>query len=266
MNNTTDYLKINLFGIEVHVLKKQQLLDICRVSITTRETLVLGMINVAKIVNCRNNLSLRKSLERADIVSADGLPIVWFSRLVCKPLPERLAGIDIMYALLQEANKENYRIYFLGTKIEILEKVIATVQQNYPGISIAGYHDGYFSESDEQKIAENIRGSSADILFVGMPSPKKENFLKEWSGFIQVPVCHGVGGSFDVLAGVTKRAPLWMQRYGMEWFYRLIQEPRKMWKRYLITNIVFIKLSFVEVIKIWFARLCKKPLHISKSE
>jgi N-acetylglucosaminyldiphosphoundecaprenol N-acetyl-beta-D-mannosaminyltransferase len=265
VNNITDYPRINLLGVDMHALNMQQLLNICHESIAERDMLVLGMINVAKIVNRRKNLLLRRSLKQADIVLADGLPIVWLSKLTGKPLPHRLAGIDIMYALLQEANEKHYRVYFLGTKPNILEKAIATVRQNYPGVFVAGCRDGYFNGDEEKEVALKIKDSLADILFVGMPSPKKENFLCKWRDLMNMPVCHGVGGSFDVLAGVTKRAPVWMQKSGLEWFYRLMQEPRKMWKRYLITNIVFIKLSFVEITKTWFTRFGKKPPRMSDS-
>jgi N-acetylglucosaminyldiphosphoundecaprenol N-acetyl-beta-D-mannosaminyltransferase len=113
--------------------------------------------------------------------------------------------------------------------------------------------DGYFDDTESEAVAKNIKNSKADILLVAMPSPRKENFLAKWYDFMQVPVCHGVGGSFDVMAGITKRAPHWMQDCGLEWFYRLIQEPRRMWKRYLVTNVMFTVLSIDAVIR---ARLC----------
>jgi N-acetylglucosaminyldiphosphoundecaprenol N-acetyl-beta-D-mannosaminyltransferase len=178
--------------------------------------------------------------------------------LIGDPLPERIAGIDIMYKLLQQANENHYRVYFLGTKPEVLPKVITTVQGDYPGIRIAGFRDGYFNKAQELTVAEGIRNSRADILLVAISSPKKENFLRKWRNFINVPVCHGVGGSFDILASVSKRAPLWMQKCGMEWFYRLIQEPRRMWRRYLITNTIFIKLSFESVLRARMRRLFRR--------
>ena len=173
-------------------------------------------------------------------------------------MPERIAGIDIMYKLLQQANESHYRVYFLGAKPEVLRKVIRTVQRDYPGICIAGYRDGYFDKAQEQSVAEGIRNSRADIFFVAISSPKKEKFLRKWRDFINVPVCHGVGGSFDILAGVSKRAPLWMQKCGIEWFYRLIQEPRRMWRRYLITNTIFIKLSFEAILRARVGRLFRR--------
>jgi len=245
---------VDILSLPVNSLTMEELLLLTDRCIACRDQLLLGVVNVAKLVNCRKDVELRSSLMEADIVLADGLPIIWLSRILGNPLPERVAGIDVMYELLKIANKKLYRVYFLGAKSEVLQKMIRTIQQDYPGIPIAGYRDGYFDESEEQMVAEDIEKSRADILFVGMSSPKKENFLRNWLNYIHVPICHGVGGSFDILAGVTKRAPLWMQKCGLEWLYRLIQEPRRMWKRYLICNTKFIILSLRAIIQAKFSK------------
>jgi len=254
MNNKT----VNLLGTEIHALSMYEVLGICEEHIHMKRMLLLGVINVAKLVNCRKNTELRQSLNEADVVVADGLPVVWLSILVGNPLPERIAGIDIMYQLLKLASKNHYRVFFLGAKQQIVKKVVDFSQREYPGLQIAGYRNGYFKESEDKDVAEQIRESSTDILFVAISSPKKEIFLRKWRGFMGIPVCHGVGGSFDVLAGVTKRAPMWMQRCGIEWLYRLIQEPRRMWKRYLVTNTIFIKLSLEAIIKARLNRMFRR--------
>ncbi|MGB8225643.1 MAG: WecB/TagA/CpsF family glycosyltransferase [Sedimentisphaerales bacterium] len=227
----------------------KDVVGICESHIYRKNPLLLGVVNVAKIVNIQKNPGLRTGLEQADLVLADGVPIVWLSQMVGKPLPERVAGIDIMLELLKQADLKHYRVYFLGAEKNVLCKVIETVQKNYPGVCIAGYKDGYFTEDQEQSVAEDIKSSKADVLFVAISSPKKEIFLGKWRNFINVSVCHGVGGSFDVLAGVTKRAPLWMQKSGLEWLFRIIQEPRRMWKRYLVTNTLFIWLGMREILR-----------------
>ncbi|MHC4423500.1 MAG: WecB/TagA/CpsF family glycosyltransferase [Planctomycetota bacterium] len=236
----------------------ETVLDIAREHIANRRRLLVGVVNVAKIVNMRRDLVLRSGLEEADLVLADGAPIVWLSRMLGKPLPERVAGIDIMHRLLQEANDKRYRVYFLGAKPNVLQKVIWHVMKEYPELCVAGYRDGYFSEAEEKDVAGDVRNSRADILFVGISSPKKENFLRRWHGQMSVPVCHGVGGSFDILAGVTKRAPIWMRRCGLEWLYRVIQEPRRMWKRYLTTNTIFLKVSLQAIIQDRFSKLSRR--------
>ncbi|MHC4533293.1 MAG: WecB/TagA/CpsF family glycosyltransferase [Planctomycetota bacterium] len=262
-NVSTNYQAINLFGIKIHALTMDELINICGEHISMRDSLLLGVINVAKLVNSRKNDELHRSLTEADIVLADGLPIKWLSRMMGSPLPERVAGIDIMYRLLKEANEKNYRVYFLGAKSKVLQTLIKNVQKDYPGIPVAGYRDGYFDKDEEQDVAKNIRDSRADILFVGISSPKKENFLKNWQKFIDVPICHGVGGSFDILAGVTNRAPVWMQNYGLEWLYRLIQEPRRMWRRYLFTNLIFTKLSFEAILRARFGKLIHRSTNMT---
>jgi N-acetylglucosaminyldiphosphoundecaprenol N-acetyl-beta-D-mannosaminyltransferase len=239
---------VNLLGIDVSALRREEVVGLCENCIAKRSSLLLGVVNVAKAVKSRKDQQLRESLHEADIVLADGAPIVWLSKLIGEPLPERVAGIDIMYRLLELSSKKDYSVYFLGAEQRVLEKVVKAIQTGYPGVTVAGYRNGFFPESEDKEVAELIRKSAADIIFVAMPSPKKEKFLKKWHDYINVPVCHGVGGSFDIIAGVTKRAPTWMQKCGLEWLYRTIQEPRRMWKRYLFTNTVFIKLSLAAIL------------------
>ena len=266
MSSSLKLHTVNVLGIDVFSVRMAQLLNICEEHIDSKKALLLGVVNVAKLVNCHKNVELQRSLMEADIVLADGLPIIWLSRMLGDPLPERVTGIDIMYELLKEANKKHYRVYFLGAKSDVLQKMIKTIQKDYPGIAVAGYRDGYFDKDEEQDVAKNIKDSHADILFVGISSPKKENFLKNWLNFIDVPICHGVGGSFDILAGVTNRAPIWMQKCGLEWLYRVIQEPRMMWKRYLITNMIFIKLCFEAVLRARFGKLFRKSAYMTASK
>lgn len=258
MNLSSKYPRVRLLGVDVFVLQMDTVLDIANEHIANRESLLIGVVNVAKIVNMQKDQELCRSIEEADLVLADGAPVIWLSRMLGKPLPERVAGIDIMFKLLKEANDKHYSVYFLGAKPEVLQKVIRTIRIDYPTIHIAGFRDGYFDTDEDQSVAQDIKNSQADILFVAISPPKKEIFLRNWRDFMNVPVCHGVGGSFDVLAGVTKRAPRWMWKCGLEWLYRLIQEPRRMWKRYLVTNSIFIKLSCEAILRDRFGRLLRR--------
>lgn len=246
MELAADSKVVDLFGLNIFAMRMNEVLDLCERHIKKRQALLLGVVNAAKIVNSRRDIQLRQSLDETDIILADGLPVVWVSKMIGHPLPERVAGIDIMLELIKRSEKEHYSIYFLGATNEVVHKVAEMVESEYPGVLIAGCHDGYFDESQEQQVAEEIKNSNADILFVAMNSPKKENFLGKWRGFMDVPVCHGVGGSFDVVAGITKRAPHWMQQAGLEWFYRMMQEPQRLWKRYFVTNSIFVMLSIKE--------------------
>ena len=212
----------------------------------------ISVMNVAKLVNMRSDALLREGVLTGDLILADGAPLVWLSRLKSTPLPERVAGIDLMRELLQFADDRRARVYFLGATAPVVEQVIAATRADFPRLIVAGSRDGYFSEGEQAEVAAGIRDSRPDILLVAMSSPKKEIFLKRWAVTMAVPICHGVGGSFDVVAGVTRRAPLWMQRTGLEWFFRVLQEPRRMWKRYLVTNTKFLVLAVRDLLGLSF--------------
>lgn len=237
----------SLFGLRIDALRIEEVIDRCKRAVSTRKTMLLGVVNAAKVVNIRKDPALRGALNKCDMLLADGQSVVWASRLLGKPLPERVAGIDVFEDLLEVAHREDWSIYLLGARPEVLDALEKRLAFRFPGLRIAGCRHGYFSDDEGEAIAEQIRESRPDMLFLGMPSPKKEMFLAEFRDVLDVPVLHGVGGSFDVLAGQTKRAPLLWQRFGMEWAYRLMQEPRRMWRRYLQTNTAFIALTLKEM-------------------
>lgn len=140
--------------------------------------------------------------------------------------------------------KKGYKIYLFGAKEEVVTKVKKLFEDKYPNIQIVGYRNGYFTEKDEPEIVKNMAESGADMMFVAFSSPKKEYWVNKYLKQLNIPFVMGVGGSFDVVAGVTDRAPLWMQKHGLEWFYRFIQEPRRMWKRYIVGNAKFVALTY----------------------
>lgn len=246
---------IELLGMPIHKTRMAELVDYCEQAISRRCSLMLGMVNVAKLVNGRKNRQLYESVASTDLIAADGQGVVWLSRLTGQGLPERVAGIDVMRALMELADRKQYRVFFLGAKPDVVQAVVRRVEADYPGLKVAGYRDGYFDlETEGQEVAEQIATSRADILFVAITPPRKELFIDRWKGTMAVPVCHGVGGSFDVYAGRIRRAPQWMQRAGLEWFFRILQEPRRMWKRYLITNTAFLLLSVKEIVTARFGR------------
>lgn len=199
-----------------------------------------AVLNAGKVVMAEKDEKLKRILNECEIVNADGQSIVWASKLLKKPLPERVAGIDLMERLLKLSDKKGYRVYFFGAREEVVRKVAQICRIKYPNLIVAGFKNGYFSEEDNFNIVEDIKSAEPDILFVGFSSPKKEYWLKANMDELHIPFCMGVGGSFDVIAGLTKRAPLWMQKWGLEWFCRFIQEPLRMWKRYFVGNIKFI--------------------------
>jgi N-acetylglucosaminyldiphosphoundecaprenol N-acetyl-beta-D-mannosaminyltransferase len=237
-----------LFGLHVDALRIDQVIDQCKLALATRKQLLIGVINAAKVVEIQRNDLLRASVLECDLLLADGQSVVWASRFLRRPLPERVAGIDIFEHLLKLAHEQGRSVYLLGAKEDILETLKTKLKERFPKLKIAGSHHGYFAESEGADIAAEIRRSDADMLFLGITSPKKEKFLGSFRDQLSVPILHGVGGSFDVMAGVVKRAPLSWQRLGMEWAYRLVQEPSRMWRRYLTGNTHFILLTLRE----WF--------------
>jgi N-acetylglucosaminyldiphosphoundecaprenol N-acetyl-beta-D-mannosaminyltransferase len=196
-------------------------------------------INAAKIVAMRRDPELRTIIERCELVSADGQAVVWASRLLGDPLPERVAGIDLMLELLALAERRGLRVYILGARQDVLERAVQRILERHPTLVLAGARDGYFPPAAEADVAEAIRAARPDLLFVAMSSPRKELFLGRYGRMIDVPFVMGVGGAIDVVAGRTRRAPPIWQLVGLEWLYRLLQEPRRLWRRYLSTNLAF---------------------------
>jgi N-acetylglucosaminyldiphosphoundecaprenol N-acetyl-beta-D-mannosaminyltransferase len=204
--------------------------------------------NASHLCMIRRNPDLALACGAAHLTVADGMSVVWALRASGQSTPGRVAGVDLMARLLTAAGEHRLRVYFLGAKREVVTALAESCQALYPGVEIAGFRDGYFGPDDHLTIVEEIRSSGAHMLFVGMPSPFKETWCERHRERLQVPVIVGVGGSFDVLAGFIKRAPRWLQKCGLEWFWRLLMEPRKLWKRYLTTNSEFIWLAGREIV------------------
>jgi N-acetylglucosaminyldiphosphoundecaprenol N-acetyl-beta-D-mannosaminyltransferase len=238
----------DLFGMSLDAFTMAQAVTRCVEAIEHRQYVSIAVVNAAKVVWMRRDSALRRAVTSSDIVLADGQSVVWASRLLGAPLPERVAGIDLFMELLTEAEQRGYRVYFLGARSDVLTRMLAAVSHRFPALTVAGSRDGYFSVDEEPKVAEEIRDSRADLLFLGISSPKKELFLDRWGQSTGVYVTHGVGGSFDVLAGASARAPIWWQQHGLEWLYRALQEPTRLGPRYLKTNMSFIGLVGFEFV------------------
>jgi N-acetylglucosaminyldiphosphoundecaprenol N-acetyl-beta-D-mannosaminyltransferase len=205
------------------------------------------VVNVDKLVKASRDEELRRIINACALVNVDGMPVVWASRLLGKPLKERVAGVDLFEALMRRASERGWRVFLLGARAEVVASVADTYRRRYPELVIAGWRDGYWQgEAEEALVAEQVRASGADLLFVAIGSPKKEQFLGRWQETMRIPFAMGVGGTFDVAIGRVKRAPRWMQRAGLEWFYRFLQEPRRMFRRYFIEDMVFIWLLIKE--------------------
>lgn len=196
------------------------------------------VVNVAKLVHMQKDTQLKESVEACDIINIDGMGVVLGARFLGHDVPERVVGVDLFYNLVAMAEQESFPIFLLGATDAVVSETAKRIQAKHPKLKLTGYHHGYFWD-DEEAVVNQIQQSGAKLLFVAITSPKKENFINKWQDRLGVDFVMGVGGTFDVVAGKVNRAPMWMQNYGLEWLYRVIQEPRRMWKRYLVTNSKF---------------------------
>jgi N-acetylglucosaminyldiphosphoundecaprenol N-acetyl-beta-D-mannosaminyltransferase len=199
-------------------------------------------VNVAILMMMRENPKLARAVARADVVVIDGKPLVWTSRWLKSPVPEKVSGVDLMNRLLTIGGDRELSVYLLGTTQPRLDALQHVIRTKYPKIRIAGARNGYFREADTPEVVRDIREAEVDVLLVGMPAPFKEIWCEEHRDALATPAVLGVGGAFDVLAGFVPRAPRVMQEAGLEWAWRLAMEPRKLWRRYLLTNTAFLAL------------------------
>jgi N-acetylglucosaminyldiphosphoundecaprenol N-acetyl-beta-D-mannosaminyltransferase len=231
--------RIRILGVPVDNLTMRETLDRIEGFIRAGKPHQHVVVNVNKLVQARRNPEMLRIIEGCDLINADGQPIVFASRLLGHPLSERIAGIDLMLALIRLAAEKGYRVFFLGARPEIVKSAVERMRCAYPALQVAGWRHGYWSAEEEASVVSQVQEAAADIVFVAISSPRKEQFLSKNLGRLGVSFAMGVGGSFDVLAGLTRRAPRWMQSAGLEWLWRLVQEPGRLWRRYLVDDIVF---------------------------
>jgi N-acetylglucosaminyldiphosphoundecaprenol N-acetyl-beta-D-mannosaminyltransferase len=231
--------RVHLLGSPLDVVDMDEAVARCEAAIASRTYLQHMSINAAKLVSMRDDEELREGVNACGLVTADGQSVVWAARLLGVRLPERVAGIDLMERMLAAAAERGHRVYFLGARQEVLDTAITRLRERHPALIVAGSQHGYFSDGESDAVAVAIREAKPDVLFVAMTSPRKEHFLGRLGPSLGAPFAMGVGGSVDVVAGHTKRAPVALQRAGLEWAYRMAQEPRRLGKRYLMKNAQF---------------------------
>lgn len=232
--------RIRLLNSYVDNLTMAETMENIEVIIQNKVPMQHVVINASKINLMEKDATLSEIINASPLINADGASILLAGKLLGKPLVERVTGIDLFMELLVLCEEKGYRPYFFGATQEVIEEMIQIVKKNYPKLRIAGYRNGYFKENASLTITRDIKKTKADVLFVAFSSPQKEYWIHKNLTDLSVPFVMGVGGSFDVLAGKTKRAPIIWQKVGMEWAYRFIQEPKRMARRYLIGNSVFL--------------------------
>lgn len=245
--------RIELLGVPMDVASMHETVALIADKIRTGRFTQHVVVNVAKVIHMQRDPELSASVKSCDLINIDGMGVVWGARFLGHEIPERVAGIDLFYGLLEMSAARGFPVYFLGAREEVVNETVAKLKQRYPDLPVAGWHHGYFWE-DEAAVVEEIRHSGARLLFVAITSPRKENFINRWRDALGVDFVMGVGGTFDVVAGKVKRAPVWVQRAGLEWLYRLLQEPGRMWRRYLYTNSAFAWLLLREKCRHWLGR------------
>jgi len=229
--------RLDLLGCPVDPFTSREVLDEVQQAIERRDRkCVIHFVNGNKIAQAHEDPEMREILWRGDLVLADGQPLLPMARLLGLEIPERIDGIGLMEKLLRLADERRYRVFLLGARQDVLEACVANIRRRHPRLIIAGQRNGYFQEAELPEIVDEINAARPDLLFIGIGSPIKERLADRWRDRIEAPVIQGVGGSFDVIAGMVRRAPVWMQRVGLEWFYRVLQEPKRMFWRYLKTN------------------------------
>lgn len=211
-------------------------------------------VNVDLLVQAHRDPAIMALINNSDLVNVDGMPIIWASRLLGTLIKERVAGIDLFLNLAERAEVMGWRVFLLGATEEVNRDTAETLLRKHPNIVIAGRRNGYWTSKEEAAVVAMIRDARPQLLFAAISSPKKEVFLERYFKEMNVPYVMGVGGSFDVVAGITKRAPCWMQKMGLEWLYRFLQEPRRMFRRYFVEDIYFFWLLAKELKKIIFQR------------
>jgi N-acetylglucosaminyldiphosphoundecaprenol N-acetyl-beta-D-mannosaminyltransferase len=237
----------SVLGCPLDSLTLEDTVDVIDEAIAERRPLQHSALNAAKLVRIQSDETLRAAVAGSELVTADGQAIVWAGRLLGQAVPERVTGIDLFDALLARAVERSYGVYLLGSRPAVVERAAAEIRAAHPGIRLVGYRHGYFGRDEDEAVVEEIRNTQPDMLFVALETPVKETFLARYRERIGAPFVMGIGGSLDILAGERRRAPRLLQRLGLEWCYRLLQDPRRLARRYVVGNTLFILLVLREL-------------------
>lgn len=241
--------RITILDTVIDVLDEKETINLVEKYINEKEPLHLMGVNADKINSLNTNHRLKEIINGCGIINADGASVVLASRFLKKPLPERVAGIDLMQKLVDVSEKKGYSIYLLGAKQQVVEKTAQVLKGKHKDLNILGVHNGYFKQQDWKEISKELKKLCPDIVFIGITSPLKEHLIEYLQNDGNKSVFMGVGGSFDVISGNIPRAPLWMQKTNLEWLFRVMQEPRRLFKRYFVGNVTFINAIIKEKVR-----------------
>ena len=219
--------RVNILGVDVDAVTMAEAVDVVRRAMDTRAGVMVATANAEMLMRATHDEELRRILNASALVVPDGAGTVWAARHLGHAMPERVAGYDLAQELLRCAPAEGRRVYFFGSAPGVAEKAKAKAEQLYPGIEIVGVRNGFFSPADNAAIIAEIRAARPDLLLVALGVPKQEKWIAAHLAELDVPVAIGVGGTLDVMAGVMKRAPHWMQKAKLEWLFRGLMQPKR---------------------------------------
>jgi N-acetylglucosaminyldiphosphoundecaprenol N-acetyl-beta-D-mannosaminyltransferase len=241
MSTDTD---VKILGVRVHGVALSAALERIEGFIRAGTPHQVCVANVWTTVLMQSDPELLRINNSADLVVADGMPLAWVSRLFGNPLPERISGSDLFHGFHEIAFSKGYKVFLLGSSPRTLEALSRNLSASYPNLNIVGtYAPPFredFSQEDSRRMLEVVNSAQPDLLWVSLSAPKQEKWIGQNLSRLDVPVAIGVGAVFDFASGIRRRAPLWMQKAGIEWLHRLCLEPSRLWKRYLIGNSLFI--------------------------
>lgn len=251
--NTPALSSEDLFGLKFISARFDKFVQTITDLVQVEKNITIFPVNVDVLLKSKQDAEFSFILKNAYFLTPDGMPILWASRILGKQLIAKISGSDLFPALCKAAAENKYRVFFLGAKPGVAQGASVNIKKLYPKLDVAGVYSPPFgfekAEEENKNIVKMIVDNKPDILFVGLGVPKQEKWIWRYKDKINVPISMAVGASFDYMADNIKRAPRWMQRYGLEWFFRLCQEPRRLWKRYLLGNLIFIWTVFKESIK-----------------
>ena len=231
-------MRIAVLGIGIDAMTMGEAVALLEEHIKAGTPELVVTANAEMVMAAQSDRHLAEVLDKAGLVIPDGAGVVWASRKLGCPVPERVAGFDLAQELLKKAADKNYGVYFFGSAPGIAAKAAEVAGNKYPGLRVVGIRNGYFSAADEPEIIREIKTAKPDILLIALGVPKQEKWLDAHFEQLQIPVAMGVGGTFDVMAGVARRAPLWMQHYGLEWLFRLACQPQRMRRMLVLPHFV----------------------------
>ena len=229
---------VDVFGIPISTLDRNETVDYIANCINERKSLHVITNNPIMLMHGLEHPDFYQVLKQADLHVPDGTGLVWAAGVLAEGVKERVPGIDLMHDLLERGENYGWRVFLLGASAEVVEETAGRIAAKYPRIQVVGWHDGFFSPDEDESIVRRIREASPELLFVARSLEMQEGWIAANRQKLNVPCMMGVGGSFDVIAGKVKRAPLLLQKMRLEWFYRLLRQPSRLTRMLVLPRFV----------------------------